>query len=192
MFPGTVQPKADISPELQAHLRYPEDLFKVQRSLLTKYHVDDPVKFFTNADFWNVPLDPNPTRAAISRRTTSWPRIWRNNDNSSSFQLTSALNWLQREFLAAYVSASSNPPSYGKITVLTIPGRSRAEAGVQRDQYRHRRDTGPRCDRTRQPEPDPLGQPVDPSGRQRRIALRGTGLRVSEARAMRHLPTRVA
>ena len=32
VFPGTVKPKSDISPELQAHLRYPEDLFKVQRT----------------------------------------------------------------------------------------------------------------------------------------------------------------
>ncbi|WP_186008783.1 UPF0182 family protein, partial [Planococcus maritimus] len=39
VFPGTVKPKADITPELQAHLRYPEDLFKVQRALLAKYHV---------------------------------------------------------------------------------------------------------------------------------------------------------
>src|SRR3954469_19189684 len=41
VFPGTVKPKSDISPELQAHLRYPEDLFKVQRALLAKYHVND-------------------------------------------------------------------------------------------------------------------------------------------------------
>ncbi|MBX8691035.1 membrane protein, partial [Mycobacterium sp. 20091114027_K0903767] len=117
-----VKPKSDISPELQAHLRYPEDLFKVQRSLLTKYHVDDPVKFFTNADFWNVPLDPNPTASSYQPPFYIVAKDLVNNDGSASFQLTSALNWLQREFLAAYVSASSDPATYGKITVLTIPG----------------------------------------------------------------------
>ncbi|OBB96792.1 UPF0182 family protein [Mycolicibacterium peregrinum] len=122
VFPGTVKPKADISPELQAHLRYPEDLFKVQRSLLTKYHVDDPVKFFTNADFWNVPLDPNPTASSYQPPFYIVAKDLVNNNGSPSFQLTSALNWLQREFLAAYVSASSDPATYGKITVLTIPG----------------------------------------------------------------------
>ena len=64
VFPGTVKPKSDISPELQAHLRYPEDLFKVQRALLAKYHVNDPVTFFSNSDFWQVPLDPNPTASS--------------------------------------------------------------------------------------------------------------------------------
>ena len=41
-FPGTVQPMSDISAGLMAHLRYPEDLFKVQREILARYHVDRP------------------------------------------------------------------------------------------------------------------------------------------------------
>ena len=47
----------------------------------------------------------------------------RSNDNSASFQLTSAMNRFRRDFLAAYISASSDPDTYGKITVLTIPGQ---------------------------------------------------------------------
>jgi len=45
------------------------------------------------------------------------------NDNSASFQLTTAMNRFRRDFLAAYVSASSDPETYGRITVLTIPGQ---------------------------------------------------------------------
>ncbi len=41
VFPGTVQPKSTIPPWLLPHLRYPEDLFKVQRYQLAKYHVTD-------------------------------------------------------------------------------------------------------------------------------------------------------
>src|SRR6202044_3738984 len=44
-------------------------------------------------------------------------------DDSASFQLTSAMNRFKRDYLAAYISASSDPMSYGKITVLTIPGQ---------------------------------------------------------------------
>ena len=32
-------------------------------------------------------------------------------------------NRFRRDFLAAYISASSDPDTYGKITVLTIPGQ---------------------------------------------------------------------
>ena len=123
VFPGTVKPKSDISPELQAHLRYPEDLFKVQRSLLAKYHVNDPVTFFSNSDFWDVPLDPNPTASSFQPPYYIVAKDLANNDNSASFQLTSAMNRFRRDFLAAYISASSDPSTYGKITVLTIPGQ---------------------------------------------------------------------
>ncbi|WP_354525404.1 UPF0182 family protein [Mycolicibacterium sp. 624] len=123
VFPGTVQPKADISPELQDHLRYPEDLFKVQRALLAKYHVDDPVTFFSTSDFWDVPLDPNPTASSYQPPYYIVAKDVAANDNSAAFQLTSAMNRFRRDFLAAYISASSDPKNYGKLTVLTIPGQ---------------------------------------------------------------------
>ncbi|WP_059021680.1 UPF0182 family protein [Mycobacterium sp. M26] len=123
VFPGTIKPKSDITPDLAAHLRYPEDLFKVQRMLLAKYHVDDPVTFFSTSDFWDVPLDPNPTASSYQPPYYIVAKDIARNDNSASFQLTSAMNRFRRDFLAAYISASSDPDTYGKITVLTIPGQ---------------------------------------------------------------------
>ena len=41
------------------HLRYPEDLFKVQRDVLSRYHITDPQAFYSGQDFWNVPNDPS-------------------------------------------------------------------------------------------------------------------------------------
>jgi uncharacterized protein len=123
VFPGTVKPKSAISPELAEHLRYPEDLFKVQRALLAKYHVNDPVTFFSTSDFWDVPLDPNPTASSYQPPYYIVAKNLANNSDTASFQLTSAMNRFRRDFLAAYISASSDPASYGKITVLTIPGQ---------------------------------------------------------------------
>jgi len=122
-FPGTIKPKGEITAELAAHLRYPEDLFKVQRALLAKYHVDDPVTFFSTSDFWDVPLDPNPTASSFQPPYYIVAKDLAKNNNSSSFQLTTAMNRFRRDFLAAYISASSDPETYGKITVLTIPGQ---------------------------------------------------------------------
>lgn len=123
VFPGTIKPRSDISPDLAAHLRYPEDLFKVQRALLAKYHVDDPVTFFSTSDFWDVPLDPNPTASSYQPPYYIVAKDLAANDSSASFQLTSAMNRFRRDFLAAYISASSDPATYGRITVLTIPGQ---------------------------------------------------------------------
>ncbi|ANW63858.1 UPF0182 protein [Mycolicibacterium murale] len=123
VFPDTVKPKSDISEELAQHLRYPEDLFKVQRALLAKYHVDDPITFFSTSDFWDVPLDPNPTASSYQPPYYIVAKDIAQDGSRASFQLTSAMNRFRRDFLAAYISASSDPDTYGQLTVLTIPGQ---------------------------------------------------------------------
>ena len=53
------------------HFRYPEDMFKVQRTILSRYHVTDPASFYTGQDFWTIPNDPTQRAVnACSRRTT--------------------------------------------------------------------------------------------------------------------------
>jgi uncharacterized membrane protein (UPF0182 family) len=123
VFPGTVKPKSEITSDLADHLRYPEDLFKVQRMLLAKYHVNDPITFFSTSDFWDVPLDPNPTASSYQPPYYIVAKNILKDDDSASYQLTSAMNRFKRDYLAAYISASSDPATYGKITVLTIPGQ---------------------------------------------------------------------
>ena len=71
VFPGTVKPKSDITPELAEHLRYPEDLFKVQRMLLAKYHVNDPVRSSPRRISGMCRWTRIPPPAAISRPITS-------------------------------------------------------------------------------------------------------------------------
>ena len=58
-FPGSVRPLSEISGDLMAHIRYPQDLLKVQRELLTEYHVTNPGDFFSGSDKWRVPRDPS-------------------------------------------------------------------------------------------------------------------------------------
>ncbi|TFV92485.1 UPF0182 family protein [Blastococcus sp. CT_GayMR20] len=121
-FPGVVQPKSAISDELNSHVRYPEDLFKVQREILTRYHVDDPVDFYNANDRWQIPDDP--TRNTEEDQPPYYILAQRPNDDEASFQLTSALNAFQRDNLSAFISASSAPETYGEIQVLRLPGNT--------------------------------------------------------------------
>jgi len=132
VFPGVVKPGSDVTPELRSHFRYPEDLFKVQRDLLTRYNVSDPKEFFQNNGFWSVPDDP--TVDNNNGRAPQPPYYVQAADpesGKSTFQLTSALVGLKREFLAAYMTASSNPDSYGKITVLKLPTDTQTQGPQQ-------------------------------------------------------------
>ncbi len=59
-FPGVVQPRSEMSEELISHVRYPEDLFKVQREILTRYHVDDPGRLLQRQRPLADPERPDP------------------------------------------------------------------------------------------------------------------------------------
>jgi uncharacterized membrane protein (UPF0182 family) len=124
VFPGTVQPSSAISPELRQHFRYPEDLFKVQREMLTRYHVNNPSVFFTNDDFWSVPNDPTQNQPNVDQPPYYVLAGRPNGQGQAEFQLTSALVNLRRPFLASYISVGCDPGNYGKITVLELPSES--------------------------------------------------------------------
>ncbi|MFJ9366052.1 UPF0182 family protein [Nocardia sp. NPDC101769] len=122
VFPNTVKPESAISDELRAHFRYPEDLFKVQREMLAKYHVDDPREFFTNNAFWSVPNDPTQEGAASgAHQPPYYVLLGDAKTGKSQFNLTSVMVGYKRNFLSAYIQAHSDPDNYGKITVLKLP-----------------------------------------------------------------------
>jgi uncharacterized membrane protein (UPF0182 family) len=121
-FPGVVEPKSEMPDELVDHVRYPEDLFKVQRDVLTRYHVDEPSTFYEGSDRWQIPDDP--TQDTDQDQPPYYILAQRPGEEEASFQLTSALNAFQRENLSAFISASSKPDTYGDIQVLRLPGNT--------------------------------------------------------------------
>jgi uncharacterized membrane protein (UPF0182 family) len=141
VFPGLVKPSSEISPDLRAHFRYPEDLFKVQRELLAKYHVNDPQEFYAQQAFWSVPQDPtqeggaNTNAAGVANQPGYYVLANAPGQSKTTFQLTSPLTGLQRQYLAAWVSVSSDPADYGTMRVLRLPtaaaGASQVDGPVQ-------------------------------------------------------------
>jgi uncharacterized membrane protein (UPF0182 family) len=143
-----VQPESAIDdvPGLRDHLRYPEDLFKVQRELLAQYHVEDAGEFFSREDFWEVPADPaaainriaggvaetpaQPGTAAqqqgidVNASGPSQPPFYSLLDfptGGRQFRLSTSFTALNRPNLSAFASVSSDPEDYGTIRVLQVP-----------------------------------------------------------------------
>ena len=119
-FPDTVEPQSAISEDLMAHLRYPEDLFKVQRTLLANYHVDSPQTFYSGSDFWRVPNDP--TIAEEELQPPYYVTLQMPGQSEPSFSLTSTYVPIgDRNNLSAFVSVNADPgPDYGKFRVLQL------------------------------------------------------------------------
>ncbi|MHA3701908.1 UPF0182 family membrane protein [Jatrophihabitans sp. YIM 134969] len=138
-FPGLVQPKSKLTDQtdLVSHVRYPEDLFNAQRSMLQKYHVDDPSTFYSSTAQWTTPSDPTSTATNkpfqppyyVQASNAENPDV---TSGDSTFQLTSPMNVQKSENLAAYVSVDSTyGDDYGKMTVLQVP-KSPSISGPER------------------------------------------------------------
>jgi uncharacterized membrane protein (UPF0182 family) len=129
IFPNAVKPISQIDGQLMSHLRYPEDLFKVQRQLIQRYHVTDAGAFYGQQDFWAVPNDP--TRGKELLQPPYYLTLQMPGQTSTSFSLTSTFIPAGRTrqvltgFLAVDADAGDDPgkprPGYGKLRLLQLP-----------------------------------------------------------------------
>ncbi len=122
-FLNTVKPKSAISAGLLAHIRYPEDLFRVQRDILSTYHVTTAGAFYGGQDFWRVPRDPSTFGGNASAQPPYYLTLKMPGTTKSAFSLTTPFVPIGgRENLSAFAAVNSDPgPDYGKISVLQLP-----------------------------------------------------------------------
>ena len=129
-FPNTVSPKSEMSKQLLEHIRYPEDMFRVQREVLSSYHVQTAAAFYGGQDFWRVPRDPSTFGANAGAQPPYYMTLEMPGSNKPTFALTTPfVPRGGRENLSAFAVVDSNyGPNYGKISVLQLP-RSTNVAG---------------------------------------------------------------
>ena len=120
-FPGVVQPKSAMPAGVLDHIRYPEDMFKVQRDVLAKYHVNDPQAFYSGQDFWIVPEDP--TKPTVGQpQPPYYLTLQMPDQDQPTFSLTTTYAPTKRQTLAAFMSVNSDHgDDYGTIRVLQLP-----------------------------------------------------------------------
>ncbi|MFJ4173821.1 UPF0182 family protein [Microbacterium sp. NPDC089696] len=58
IYPSTLKPVSEMSGDLMSHVRYPTDLFKVQRDILGIYHINTAGSFAQQDNRWQTPNDP--------------------------------------------------------------------------------------------------------------------------------------
>ena len=125
VFPGVVKPRAAISRPLMEHLRYPVDLFKVQRDVLAQYHVTDASTFYEGGERWKVPEDPAGTNSSL--QPPYYLSISRPGQKGGPyFSLTTVYLPNSRQNLASFVSVNSEATDkeYGKIQILQLPSKT--------------------------------------------------------------------
>jgi uncharacterized membrane protein (UPF0182 family) len=145
VFPTSLQPQSEMSEQLLDHIRYPSDLFKVQRNILGAYHVTDAGTFYSSEDEWVTPNDPISNPAAPRLQPAYYLTMQVPGSDSPSFSLYStfiprATGEASRNVLYGYLAANSDyGDDYGKLTLLrlpkqtTVPGPGQVQAQFDSD-----------------------------------------------------------
>lgn len=125
IYPSTVKSVDEMSDDLLAHIRYPADLFKVQRSILETYHVTDAGEFYSGNEAWVTPDDP--TQTSGSAQPPYYLTMQVPGSDAPAFTLYSTYiprtgSGDSQSVLTGYLAVNSDPgPDYGKLTLLTLP-----------------------------------------------------------------------
>ena len=122
-FPDSVKAKSTMSKDLLEHVRYPEDIFRVQRDILSSYHVKNSDAFYGGQDFWRVPTDPSTFGANAGAQPPYYMTLQMPGSKAPAFSLTTPfVPRGGRENLSAFAAVNSTAGAdYGKISVLQLP-----------------------------------------------------------------------
>jgi uncharacterized protein len=136
IFPELFKPLDAMSADLQKHIRYPEDLFRIQAQLYRAYHMDSPEVFYNREDLWQFPRQPGGENATmvpyyIIMRLPGEPQ--------AEFFLMLPMVPTQRQNMIAWLAARCDPPNYGRLIAYEFPkdklvfGPFQIEARINQD-----------------------------------------------------------
>lgn len=117
VFPGCFAPLASMSLDLRQHLRYPQDLFSVQASMYSKYHMTEPQVFYNQEDLWEVPLRAGGDGVMEPYYTIMRPP----GGQREEFILMLPFTPRRKDNLSAWMCARNDSPEYGRLVVYLFP-----------------------------------------------------------------------
>ena len=123
IFPTLFKPFDAMPADLQRHIRYPEDLFRIQAQQYRAYHMSAPEVFYNREDLWQFPREPTGSDGnTTGTRMAPYYMIMRLPEESrAEFFLMLPMSPSQRENMIAWMAARCDPPDYGKLIVYEFP-----------------------------------------------------------------------
>ena len=125
IFPALFKPFAVMPPDLQKHIRYPEDLFLIQARLFQTYHMEATDVFYNREDLWQFPRQPaGDGVSSMDGITTMAPYyiIMRlPGEAQAEFFIMIPMVPSRRDNMIAWLAARCDEPGYGKLIVYEFP-----------------------------------------------------------------------
>jgi uncharacterized membrane protein (UPF0182 family) len=149
-FPNMFTPLSKMPAPLQAHLRYPPDIFSIQSAIYGRYHLKSPAQFYSASNAWQLSptagagpqsqslqvqvtfnqqgqeISSSPSRMAPLYQVTGIPG---SSSQTQAFTVTDAYvpatqsnaSGANNPNLSAFMVGTSDPGDYGKLTVYETP-----------------------------------------------------------------------
>ncbi|HTJ59775.1 MAG TPA: UPF0182 family protein [Candidatus Saccharimonadales bacterium] len=130
IYPQLFKPIAEMPQSLQAHLRYPEQLFTIQTQIFATYHMTDPDNFYNRNDAWRIANENFNAGASAQPIEPYYVTAQLPGSSSREFFLFVPMTpaGTQRDNMVAWMAGRADPSDYGKLRVLKLP-QSRAIFG---------------------------------------------------------------
>ncbi len=122
IFPGVLKPLSEMPADLRAHLRYPEDIFKIQTAVYSTYHMDQPQVFYNKEDQWSVASMAEKQGGGESQVMEPYYTIMRMpGEQAEEFILLLPFTPKRKDNLAAWMVARADGANYGRLLVYRFP-----------------------------------------------------------------------
>jgi uncharacterized membrane protein (UPF0182 family) len=122
IFDGIFLPIDEMPADVRAHVRYPEDLFSVQTTLYTTYHMSEPAVFYHREDQWQIPT--------LARGEEGRDRFLRHiilklpGETQEEYIIMAPFTPRGKDNLSAWMVARNDGERYGEIVVYRFPRQS--------------------------------------------------------------------
>ena len=119
IFPNLFKPFAAMPSDLQKHIRYPEDLFRIQAQIYQAYHMEAADVFYNREDLWQFPREPGGDGTTLMLPYYIIMRL--PGETQAEFFLMLPMVPSRRDNMIAWLAARCDPPDYGKLIVYEFP-----------------------------------------------------------------------
>ncbi len=138
IFPGQFRLFKDMPADLKKHIRYPEQLFRIQSEIYSTYHMDDVTVFYNKEDAWEIPNEIYGTGQEV-KVEPYYIILQLPGREEAEFVLMTTFTPISKDNMIAWMAARSDSPNYGELVLYKFPkdklfyGPSQIEAKIDQD-----------------------------------------------------------
>jgi hypothetical protein len=128
-FPSLFEDAEEMPADLRSHVRYPEDLFRIQTNMYQRYHMTEPTDFYQREDQWVIPANPErSTSPTGSAQLDPYYVLMRLPDSDQDeYVLILPMNPRAKPNMISLLVAKSDPEEFGKLVDFRFPTGSQID-----------------------------------------------------------------